>query len=43
MPSRVSSDVLERINELVTVPRMGGVNLQPSEQSRVVQREKKTP
>ena len=43
MPCQVSSDVHERINQLPTVPRRSGANLQPSEQSRIVQWEKKTP
>jgi hypothetical protein len=43
MPCRVSSDVLERINEHLTVPVWNPVNLQPRQKSRILQREEKTP
>lgn len=43
MPCRVSYDVLERSNDLVTVPRMGGVKYQMLANSPVAPNGKRRP
>jgi len=43
MPCQISTDVHERINDLLTVPTVYRVNPLSSEQSGTNQREEKTP